>query len=297
MGTVVSVVVAGLSRDAADRAADAAFREMRRVESLMSTYLPDSDLSRLNAAAGRGWRAVHPEVAAVIREGLRVARLSGGAFDPSVYPVWALWRFEEGSRPPAPEALHRALAHVDYRNVEVDERGRVRLAEPGTALGLGGIAKGYAVDRALAVLRRSGASGAMVNAGGDLAVWGRPAPDRPWRVGVRDPRNPRGLLGTLSVETGAVATSGDYERFFVWKGVRYHHILDPRTGMPARGCRSVTVLHTSAMTADALATAVFVLGPRRGLELLGRIPEARGIIVTAGGEILSSPGVSMEAAP
>ncbi len=283
MGTTMSISIAGAETELAHRAADAAFREIRRLETLMSTYLPESDVSRVNRAAGGGWTAVDAEVLRVIREALRYARLTGGAFDITFKPLARVWHFEPGSVPPPPAALQKVLPLVDYRAVLIDGEGRVRLERPGMAIGLGGIAKGYAADRAADVLQQMGIANATINAGGDVRVLGRPSPERVWHIGIQHPRNPRALLEEISLSAGAVATSGDYERFFVHEGVRYHHLLDVRTGLPARGCMSVTVIAESAMAADALSTAAFVLGPEAGLALIEAEPGAEAMIVDAEG--------------
>jgi thiamine biosynthesis lipoprotein len=158
----------------------------------------------------------------------------------------------------------------------------------GTALDLGGIAKGFAVDRAAGALRAAGADNFVVNAGGDLRVSGTKN-GKPWRIGIQDPRAPDRLLRVVTPREGAFVTSGDYERYFLWEGERYHHILDPRTGRPARGCRSVTVWTRHGIDADALATAAFVLGPAEGLALLERLEEVEGLVVDdAGGELATS---------
>ncbi len=290
MGTTVSISIAGVRAARANEAADLAFREIRRIEGLMSTYLPDSEVSRINRSAGQEWTRVDPEVLSVIREALHISRISGGAFDISYKPLGSVWRFEPGSRPPDPPTVSGLLPLVDYRKILIDRKGRVLLKRKGMAIGLGGIAKGYAVDRAAALLRRQGIRNAIINAGGDLLVFGRRSPKNVWTIGIQDPRDPTGVLGELHLTKGAVATSGDYERFYIYRGVRYHHILNPRTGFPARGVRSVTITAPSAMQADALATAVFVLGTQEGLALVRHLSGVETMIVDGKGKIFRSRG-------
>ncbi len=290
MGTTVSITIAGDDVDHAQRAADRAFGEIRRLERIMSTYLPESEISQINGAAGESWTAVSPELRFVIEAGLRFGELSEGAFDITVKPLIGIWRHEPGSRPPRQREIDSLLPLVDYRAVQIDEAGRVRLRKRGMAIALGGIAKGYAVDRAIEVLQEEGVQNTIVNAGGDLRAVGRRSASRPWRVGIQDPRREDALLTDLSLIGRAVATSGDYERFYIFEGIRYHHILDPRTGRPARGCRSVTVIAPTAMEADALATAVFVLGPERGRALLQRRDGVEGMIVDGKGRTFSTAG-------
>ena len=288
MGIPVSITIAGVDEDRAHRAAELAFRAIGRIDKVMSTYRPESDISRLNRSAGADWVPIDPELTHVIEKSRLYSELSQGAFDISYKPLGKLWNFEPGSRPPAPGAVEALLPLVDYRAVQLDGMGRGRLEKPGMAIGLGGIAKGYAIDQAVAVLQESGIGHAMVNAGGDIRVLGSKFPGRAWHVGIQDPRSPKALIEELALVDCAVATSGDYERFFFHDGVRYHHILDPRTGFPARGCRSVTVISKTAMAADALATAVFILGPEKGLALIETLPDSEVMIVRHDGEIIRS---------
>jgi len=290
MGTTVSISIAGVDADHAHRAADRAFGEIRRIEAIMSTYRPESEISQVNAAAGKSWTSISPELRFVIEAGLRFGELSAGAFDITVKPLIGIWHIEKGGRPPRQEAIDALLPLVNYHAVQIDAKGRVRLRKPGMAFVLGGIAKGYAVDRAIEVLRNEGVENAIVNAGGDLRAIGRRSLSRPWRVGIRDPRRRNERMADLSLTDRAVATSGDYERFYIYQGVRYHHILDPRTGRPARGCRSVTVIAPRAMEADALATAAFVLGPEKGRTLLQGRNQVEGMIVDGKGRTFSTTG-------
>ncbi len=290
MGTAVSITIAGEERDHAHRAADRAFGEIRRLEAIMSTYRPESEISQVNGAAGASWTVVSPELRYVIKAGLDFGELSRGGFDVTVKPLIGIWHFEEGSRPPGQEAIDSLLPLVDYHAVQIDADGRVRLKKPGMAIVLGGIAKGYAVDRAIEILQEEGIENAIVNAGGDLRAIGRRSSSRPWRVGIQDPRREDELLADLPLTDRAVATSGDYERFYIFEGIRYHHILDPRTGRPARGCRSVTVIAPTAMEADALATAGFVLGPEEGRALLQGRNQVEGMIVDEEGRTFSTTG-------
>jgi thiamine biosynthesis lipoprotein len=235
------------------------------------------------------------ETAEIIALGLDVAQRSDGAFDLTLGQLKALWGFDQES-PTLPDqaALSAALngigpAALSLQGQEVNKR------TPLLQVDLGGIAKGYAVDRAIAVLKEHGVTSAAVNAGGDMYLLGphselQGRPERPWRIGIQHPRHKETLLETVQVSDRAVVTSGDYERFFEEDGVRYHHIFDPKNGLPARGCQSVTIIADSVVLADALATAVFVLGPTAGLQLLTQYPEAEGLVVAADGTLHSSPG-------
>ncbi|HBB40503.1 MAG: thiamine biosynthesis protein ApbE [Nitrospirae bacterium CG18_big_fil_WC_8_21_14_2_50_70_55] len=288
MDTVVEVTITGVAERRARGLAQEVFALFDQVEREMSSFRDDSTVSAIGHAAP-AWVAISPDLAAVLREALRVAALSGGGFDPTIGAVTRLWGFgEEGGHRPETQALQAALATVGYPHLAL-EQGRARLVYPKSGLDLGGIAKGYAVDRAAELLARAGVGGAIVNAGGDIRVLGHRPDGHPWHIGIQHPRDPEKLFTTLEVTDTAVVTSGDYERYFIEDGVRYHHILDPATGEPARACQSVTVVTKSAMTGDALATAAFVLGPERGLALLQQAGAAAAIFVAADGTVVRFP--------
>ena len=293
MGTVVEIVAGGESSDKLEAAVDAAFAEMTRLDQLLSRHHQKSDVSRLSQSDTG--TEVSVETAEVIALGLNVAQRSGGAFDLTLGQLKALWGFDQESPTvPGQTALSAALdgigpAALSLQGQEVNKRSSLLQVD------LGGIGKGYAVDRAIAVLKEHGVTSAAVNAGGDMYLLGPHAElagraERPWRIGIQHPRHQETLLETVQVSNRAVVTSGDYERFFEEDGVRYHHIFDPKSGLPARGCQSVTIIADSVALADALATAAFVLGPATGLQLLTQYPEAEGLVVAADGTLHSSPG-------
>ncbi len=291
MGTVATLALPAAK--AADLpAAKAAVAEVfSRVEREMSLFRAGSDVSRLNAAAGAGAVAVGAGTAAVLDYALRVARESGGAFDPAVGPLMRLWGFRDVAPPaatPSPGEIAAALALSGWTNVWLapaaagEETREAALRLPGASLDLGGIAKGHAVDLAWERLRQAGHDDFLVNLGGNMRGRGNPAPRRRgWRVAVQDPFDRRSWAGTLTLRDGeAVATSGGYERFVTIGARRVPHILDPRTGRPpAAGVASVSVLAPSAMEADALSTALFVLGPAEGRRLLAAHPGCEAIYV------------------
>jgi thiamine biosynthesis lipoprotein len=234
MGTVVEINAFGLPSGRLEAAVTAAFAEMERIEQLMSPHLSGSDVARLSVATDA--TEVAPETAAVIALGLGVARESGGAFDMALGDLKALWGIETAHpRVPAPEEIRQALAAAGPRSLQVRDN-TVTKSTPAVTVDLGGIAKGFAVDRAVETLRRAGVAGASVNAGGDIALLGSRG-GRPWRIGIQHPRDKEKVLAVLLLEEGAVVTSGDYERFFEAGGNRYHHIFDPGTGYPASASR------------------------------------------------------------
>lgn len=289
MGTTITIEADGLARDRLTAAVAAAFSEIARIEALMTPHRADSDVARLSAAPRTA--TVAPETAAVITLGLEIAARSDGAFDLTLGQLKALWGIEtEAPRVPAPAELAAALAETGPGALTVTGQ-QVHKRAPQLAVDLGGIAKGYAVDRALAVLHAAGVTSAAVNAGGDLALLGSKQ-GRPWRIGIQHPRRPGEVLTTLTAVDRAVVTSGDYERSFEQAGRRYHHLFDPRSGYPAERCQSVTVLAPAAMLADALATALFVLGPEAGLALLADYPDVDALIVAADGRLHTTPALA-----
>lgn len=294
MGTVISVFFWTDDEVAAARAADAVFAEMKRIDGVMTTWTPDSEVSRINAAAGLQPVAVGEETFAVIDRAMRVARATRGVFDITVGAFQGLWKFDQDMDQTLPTAteVKQRLARVGYRKVVLDAAKRtVFLKQRGMAITLGGIAKGYAVDRCVALLHERGFTSFMVQAGGDMYIAGKKGA-APWTVAIRDPRGSPGTFFAASeVEDHSFSTSGDYERGFVKAGVRYHHILDPKTGQPARASRSVTVRAKDAFTADAWSKVLFILGYEKSLALIKRekLTDFEVVWVDAGNVVKTTP--------
>jgi thiamine biosynthesis lipoprotein len=277
----------------ADEAFAAAYTEIRRIEELMTDWerpgQPPSDIVRINAGAGKPTPVtVSSETLQVIEASLDMSRQSDGAFDITYAAMHGLWKFDEDLErhvPPAAE-IERRRQLINYRDVIVDaKKHTVRLKRTGMRLGLGGIAKGYAVDRCAEVLRRFGLHDFMVQAGGDLFVAGQKGTGH-WMVGVRDPRGgPRAIIAKMAIQDHAFSTAGDYERAFVLDGKRYHHIIDPKTGYPATASRGVTIFAPTAFLADALDDAVFIRGPERGMALVDSYPGCSAMIVDAANKV------------
>ena len=291
MGTRVAVEVWSEDAALAARAMDAVIAEMRRTDELMSTYKPESQLSAVNAHAFEGPVEVDPEIIDVVARSFDFSRMSNGAFDVTYASVGHLYDYRAHQRP-SKQQVAAALPGVDYRQVEVDRaRNTIRFLRKGVRIDLGGIAKGYAVDRSIGILRGLGIEHAMVNAGGDTRLLGDRL-GKPWIVGIRDPRNEGRMVTRLPLEDEAISTSGDYERYFEEDGVRYHHILVPGTGDVAREVRSATVIGADATLTDGLSTTVFVLGVQRGMELVSRLPGVEAVIVDKDGRIFYSDGLT-----
>jgi len=300
MDTVVEIKLYHRSKAKAQEAIDSAMEEMRRVEQKMSCFLPASEVSRINREAllergkgsplAEGWIPVSDELFSLLSEAVRLSKLTKGRFDITIYPLWRIWKFEKDSvEVPAKEEIEKKKRLINYNNMFI-ENGKINFAKRGMGIDLGGIAKGYAVDAAIRVLKEKNVESAMVNAGGDIYVLGRKQ-GKPWRIGIRHPRRAGEILGIVDMEDGAIVTSGDYERFFFSEGKRYHHILDPKTGYPANECQSVTIVAKKATFADGLATGVFVLGPGEGMGLIESLGEVEGVIVNKEGEVSVSSGL------
>ncbi|HYR87196.1 MAG TPA: FAD:protein FMN transferase [Terriglobia bacterium] len=295
MGSELQLTVWTSNEAGAESAFDVVFQEVERLEGLMSTWREESDIQRLNAAAGRHPVQVGTEVRDVLGVAHQVSEWTGGKFDVTFGVLSGLWKFDyqdQDSTIPDRNEVRRRLPFINYRDLEVDERaGTAFLRREGMRANLGGIGKGYAVDRAADILARRGFHDFMIQFGGDMYVAGRRG-DRSWRLGIRDPRGPADRsFASLDLSDSTFSTSGDYERFFMKDGRRYHHILDPDTGEPAEGCRSVTIVTDRAVIADGLSTGVFILGPEAGMALIERLPGVEGVIVSSKNEVLVSSGL------
>jgi thiamine biosynthesis lipoprotein len=286
MGTVVEVVAEGASEAQLHAAVGAAYREMGRLSDMMNHYDPKSVVSAVNDAAGVRPVPVPAELFEVLEHARRLSERTAGAFDVTVGALRG-WRFRrDDPRVPAAGEIAAQRALVDYRKLGLDRAARsAYLARRGMRIDLGGIAKVYILHAGLRVLERGGVRRAMLNGGGDVIVTGGG-----WRVGVRDPRAPREVLGVLEVDRGAVLSSGDYERYFVRDGRRYHHILDPRTGYPAEGPRGVTLFAERIDAANGIGVAIMVLGKQAGMRLLAESPGVEAVIVDRDDSVWASPG-------
>ena len=290
MGTEVVVKLHSQNQGEADSAFRAVFDEFERLEGMMSSYIPTSGVSKINRMASAVAVETDRELFELLEKSIYFSVLTEGAFDITFSSVGMLWDFRKGIVP-SPEAIQEIISRVNYKNIRLDKaKHTIRMTRKGMSIGLGGIGKGYAVDRAISILSDHGFHNAMVMAGGDTVIRGKKG-DEPWTVGLRDPRHKDRILAVLPLEDIAISTSGDYERFFVLDGIRYHHILNPKTGYPARASTSVTILAPEASTSDPLATAIFVMGPTRGMELINRIQDVEAIIIDPEGDLHLSTGL------
>jgi thiamine biosynthesis lipoprotein len=291
MGTRIAVEVWHEDPAQAEAAIDAIIAEMHRVDELMSSYKPDSQLSRINRDAAAMPVKVDRELVDLIARALEFSELSGGAFDITYASVGYLYDYRE-HRHPSQEQIEAALPAIGWRHVVVDRKAStVRFLQPGVRIDLGGIAKGYAVDSSIRILRGLGITNGTVTAGGDSRILGDRR-GRPWMVGIRHPDDPDRIIARIPLEDAAISTSGDYERYFDEGGVRYHHIIDPHTGKSPVGVRSVTVIGPEAVTTEGLTKSVFVMGPERGMELIEKQEGVDAVIVRSDGHVLYSSGLA-----
>jgi thiamine biosynthesis lipoprotein len=290
MGTRCVVELWSEDRARGESAIEAVFVEFRRIDALMSTYKPESELSRMNAGAAAAPVRVSRELYDLLVTSIEYSKLTRGAFDVTYASVGYLYDYRRHVHPDE-RAIAAALPAIDYRHLRLlPKTTSVRFARPGVRVDLGGIAKGYAVDRGVAVLQGLGIEHAMVNAGGDTRLIGD-RKGRPWVVGIRHPDDESKVVLRMPITDAALSTSGDYERFFEEDGVRYHHILDPRTGKSASKVRSVTIIGPTATRTDALTKSVFVLGAEEGIALIDTLGDVDAIAVTPEGKVLYSKGL------
>jgi thiamine biosynthesis lipoprotein len=293
MGTLVFVTAVAPDEAVAHRAAAAALEEIRRLEQLLSTWIPASELSRVNAAAGREPVRVSPDTMFLLRKSLEVAELTGGGFNIAVGPAVDLWGVSAEPRVPADAELAALAPLTDLGAVVLDAAaGTVYLATPGMRLDVGGIGKGFAADRAAAAMRAAGATAGVVALSGDIKTFGRLPDGERFVFGIQHPRKEGAILARLELQDEAISTAGDYQRYFEQDGVLYHHILDPRTLKPSRLCQSVTVVAKEGVDADGLDTGLFVMGPERAMALVERLPDVEAVIVDAAGRMTVSSGLT-----
>jgi thiamine biosynthesis lipoprotein len=290
MGTRIAVDLWADNQALADQALDRVFNEMRRIDQSMSTYKPDSEVSRVNATAAQAPVVISAELFDLLTTAVEYSRITGGAFDITYASVGFMYDFRSRIKP-TDKAIAAALPAVNYRFLELDKARRtIRFARPGVRIDLGGIAKGHAVDRGIAVLQELKIEHASVTAGGDTRIIG----DRrgaPWIVGIRHPDDKGKVIARVPLVDTAISTSGDYERYFDEKGVRYHHIIDPASGHSASKVRSATILAATATRTDGLSKTAFVLGAEKAIEIYDRLGDVDAILVTPEGKVLYTKGL------
>jgi thiamine biosynthesis lipoprotein len=296
MGTSVRVELWHAESMTGEAALDAVMEvmeEMHRIDRAMSPFKPESELSRLNRDAAKAPVAVSEEMFELLARSIEFSKLSEGAFDITFASVGCMFDYRKGIKPTA-EEIAAALPGIDYRHIRLDRRRcTIEFARDDVRIDLGGIAKGYAVDNCVALLKSRGVKEALVSAGGDSRVLGDKR-GRPWMIGIRDPRHKDAVVAMIPLVDAAISTSGDYERYFEADGVRYHHILDPRTGLSATGARSVSIVGPDATTTEGISKSVFVMGLERGIRFVESLAGIDAVISDGDGDMHYTAGLRRE---
>lgn len=290
MGTIIQITVLDSTEKAARDAIDLAMQEIDRVGNLFYKGNPESPIYKFNHRQ-KDKITMPLEVLSLINRSLQISRATKGCFDMTIEPLLPYYKFNgDSSHPPVKKTIDSVKQYVNYKNIKVDLKSRTITARnKHIRLATGGNAKGYAVDCAIHILDSLRVCGALVNAGGDLRVLPR-EDGKKWTVGIQDPRQPNQTFNIIALDSGAVTTSGDYEQYFMYKGQRYHHIINPKTGHPAQASRSTTVIAPTAELADALTTGLFILGYEKGLEALNQFPTCEAFWIDSAGTHHKSPG-------
>ena len=275
---------------------DMAVKEITRIEKLISSWDPASQTSAINKNAGIGSVTVDPELFGLIERSIGLSKLTDGAFDISYASMDKIWKFDGSmDQIPSEEAIQQSVRKIGYQNIILNKKeSSVFLKLPGMKIGFGAIGKGYAADKAKALLMEKGVPAGIVNASGDMNTWGKQPNGEDWKIALTYPLNKNKVFAILPLNEGAVVTSGDYEKYVTFNGKRYAHIINPKTGWPAPGTISVTVFAPKAELADALATSVFVMGIETGLDRIGQLPGVECIIIDEQGKIYHSSNIKIE---
>jgi thiamine biosynthesis lipoprotein len=280
----------------ANRHIDEAIMEVKRIENLISDWIPTTLISEINKNAGVKPVKVTDELFELIERAIKISKLTDGAFDISYASMDKIWKFDGSmTAMPSPEAIKNSVAKVGYKNIILDkEKHTVFLKLEGMKLGLGGIGQGYIADKIKELLKRKGVVAGLVNVSGDISTWGKQPDGQQWKVGIKNPMNKNKIFATFPLEDTAVETSGNYEKYVTFNGIRYSHIIDTRTGYPATGLTSVTIFAKTTELADALATGVFVLGKEVGMDLVNQLPGISCIMVDDKGRVIVSKNIDLK---
>lgn len=296
MGSTFKIAVLHEDENFALKVIDSAYKEIKRIEKLISSWDKNSETSKINNNAGIKSVVVSSELFKLIKRSKKISFITEGAFDISFASMNNIWKFNRQSMEmPSDESIQSSIKKVNYNNIILnDDEFSVYLKEEGMRISFGGIGKGYAANKVKALMISMGIKNGIVNAGGDLIAWGNGPNKKKWRVGIKDPKAESEFISWLEIANKAVVTSGDYERFVTINNIRHAHIIDPRNGYPSKGIKSVTVICPDAELADALATSVFVLGQYKGLTLINDMDNFECIIVNDEDEIITSNGIDLQ---
>lgn len=293
MGSAFEFII-GVGEGSGDEWMDEAINEVKRIEVLLTEFSDTSQTALINRNAGIQPVTVDEEVYAIIKRSKEISRFTQGAFDITAQPVHKLYNFRgKEFKMPDADSIAEALQRVGFDKIDLLEQNQVYLARPGMHIGFGAIGKGYAADKVKKMLLQRGVQNGVINASGDLTAWGTRPDGSPWKVGIADPNNPSGTIAWVPVQNASVATSGDYEQYFEWNGERYSHAVDPKSGKPVKGIKSVTIAGPSAELADALATAVMIMGVEIGLHFIEQLPNTYCLIVNDSNKIFTSQNLKI----
>ncbi len=296
MGSRFDITVVAADSARADQYIEMAVNEINRIERIISSWDPDTETSDINRNAGIRPVQVDPELFGLIERSIAISRLTDGAFDISYAAMDKIWKFDGSMKEmPSEEAIKASVSKVGYQNIILDKaHSTVFLKLPGMKIGFGGIGKGYAADKAKALLMKAGVSAGIINASGDMNTWGKQPDGKEWEIGITNPLDKNKVFGVFPLSQGAVVTSGTYEKYVTFNGKRYSHIIDPKTGYPTTGIISATVFAPKAELADALATSVFVMGIDVGLDRLSQLPGVDCIIIDENGKIHTTKNIQIK---
>lgn len=293
MGSRFDITIVDKDSAAAEANIDLVIQEVTRIENLISDWRPYTQISQVNLNAGIKPIKVDAEVFALTERALQLSKITGGAFDISFAAMDRIWKFDGSmTKMPSAEAIKKSVAKVGYKNIVLDKQNStIFLKLKGMKIGFGALGEGYAADQCKKMMMDKGIQAGIINGSGDMNTWGKHPNGEPWQIGVTNPMKENELLGVVTLDSGAIVTSGSYEKFVMFNGKRYAHIINPVTGYPATGLCSVTILGPSAELANGLSTSIMVLGKEAGLKLLKNYPELRYILISDKGKVFSSPSL------
>jgi FAD:protein FMN transferase len=296
LGSPFEITVVAKDSVQGNQFADLAVAEVKRIENLISDWIPTTEISKVNLNAGKLPVKVSEEVFDLVERALKISKITDGAFDISYASMDKIWKFDGSMKEmPTEEAIKKSVAKIGYQNIILDSKEKtIFLKIEGMKLGLGGIGQGFIADKIKALLQSKGCTSGLVNVSGDINTWGKQLDGKPWNIGIINPMNKNKVFATFPLIDSAVETSGSYEKYVVFNGIRYSHIIDPRTGYPAQGIVSVSVFAKQTEVADALATGIFVLGVDVGLDLVNQLKGIECIIVDDKGGLHASKGIDLK---
>lgn len=297
LGSPFEITVVAVDSIQGNQFTELAIAEVKRIENLISDWIPTTQISKVNQNAGIAPVKVDQEVFDLVERAIKISKLTSGAFDISYASMDKIWKFDGTmTTMPTPEAIKKSVALVGYQNIQLNPKDTtIFLQKKGMKLGLGGIGQGYIADKIKALLQAKGCKSGIVNVSGDVFAWGKQLDGTPWKVAIVNPLNKNKVFATFPLENSAVETSGSYEKYVTFQGKRYSHIIDPRTGYPVSGVVSVSVFAKTTELADALATGIFVLGIEVGLDLVNQLEGIDCIIIDEKGKVHHSKNIDLTA--